>query len=115
MSIIGAVYIPVMIAHLAAGDVALASDAAEAAWSHMSGLHGTAQLNSAYIAQAALARGDLTGARRGADDAISATPGWILAMALTTRARVAIAEGDPERAERTPMTPLRVARASERI
>jgi predicted ATPase len=99
---IGAVYIQVMIAHLAAGHVALASEAAEAAWSHMRGLHGTAQLNGAYIAQAALARGDLAGARHGADDAISATPGWILAMALTTRARVAIAEGDPERAEQDP-------------
>ena len=41
---IGAVYIQVMIAHLAAGDVALASEAAEAAWSHVSGLQGTAQL-----------------------------------------------------------------------
>ena len=88
-----------MIAHLAAGDVALASDAADAAWSHVSGLYGTAQLNSALVAQAALARGDLAGARRGGDDAISATSGWILAAALTSRARVAIAEGDPERAE----------------
>ena len=35
---IGAVYIQVIIAHLAAGDIALASDAAEAAWSHVSGL-----------------------------------------------------------------------------
>ena len=96
---IGAVYIEVMIAHLAAGDVAPASEAAEAAWSHMSGLQGTAQLNSAFIAPAALARGDLAGARRRADDAIAATSGWNLAMALTTRARVAVAEGDPKRAE----------------
>ena len=39
---IGAIYIQMMIAHLAAGDVALASEAAEAAWSHVSGLQGTA-------------------------------------------------------------------------
>ncbi len=96
---IGAVYIEVMFAHLAAGDVALASEAAEAAWSHMRDLQGTAQLNNAFIAQAALARGDLAAARRGADDAIAVTSGWNLAMALTTRARVAIAEGDPEGAE----------------
>ena len=41
---IGAVYIEVMFAHLAAGDVALASEAAEAAWSHMRDLQG--QLSS---------------------------------------------------------------------
>ncbi len=79
---IGAVYIQVMIAHLAAGDVALASEAAETSWSHMSGLQGTAQLNSAFIAQADLARGDLAGARRRVDDAIAGSAGWSLAWAL---------------------------------
>jgi predicted ATPase/class 3 adenylate cyclase/DNA-binding CsgD family transcriptional regulator len=93
---IGAVYIEVMFAHLAAGDVALASEAAESAWSHMRNLEGTAQLNKAFVAQTALARGDFVGARRGANEAIAVTSGWNLAMALTTRARVAIAEGDPE-------------------
>ena len=110
MSISVVIYIPLMISHLAAGDVALASDAADAAWSHVSSLYGTASINSAFIAQAALARGDLAAARRGVDDAIAATSGWILAAALTTRARVAIAEGDPEQAERTPMRPLRALR-----
>ena len=57
-----------------------------------SGLH--------YAAQAALARGDLTAARRWADDAVAATTGWHLSLALTTRARVAIAQGEPEQAER---------------
>ena len=75
---IGAVYIEMMLAHLAAGDIALASEAADAAWSHMRGLQGTAQLNSGLIAQAALARGDLAGARRRADDAIAATSGLAL-------------------------------------
>jgi DNA-binding CsgD family transcriptional regulator len=96
----GASYTALMVAHLAAGDVALAADAAEAAWSHVSGLYGTASINSAYIAQAALARGDLTAARRGADDAIAAVAGWYRAAALTTRARIAIEEGEPEQAER---------------
>ena len=53
-----------------------------------------------YIAQAALARGDLIAARRWADDAVAATTGWHLSQALTTRARVAIAQGEPEQAER---------------
>jgi len=51
-------------------------------------------------AQAALADGDLIAARRGADEAVKATTGWLLVLALTTRARVAIAEGEPEEAER---------------
>ena len=51
-------------------------------------------------AQAALARGDLIAARRWADDAVAATTGWHLSRALTTRARVAIAQGEPEQAER---------------
>ena len=96
---IGAVYIELMIAHLAAGDVVRASESAETAWAHLRSLEGTAQLNSGLIAQAALACGDLADARKRADDAIAASSGWNLASALTTRARIAIAEGDPERAE----------------
>jgi predicted ATPase/class 3 adenylate cyclase/DNA-binding CsgD family transcriptional regulator len=97
---LGGSYIALMLAHLAAGDVALAADMAEAAWSHVRDLYGTATLNSAYIAQVALARGDLTAARRWVDDAIVVTTGWLLAAALTTRARIAIAHGEPEQAER---------------
>ena len=41
----------------------------------------------AYVAQAALARGDLTAARRWADEAVAATSGFHLSLALTTRAR----------------------------
>jgi DNA-binding CsgD family transcriptional regulator len=54
----------------------------------------------AYAAQAALARGDLTVARRLADDAVAATSGFHLSLALTTRAGVAIAQGEPEQADR---------------
>jgi DNA-binding CsgD family transcriptional regulator len=97
---VGASYISLMCAHLAAGDIALAADAADVAWSHLSGYRELAALQAAFIASAALARGDLTGARRWADDAIAATTGWYLREALTTRARVAIAEGEPAEAER---------------
>lgn len=97
---VGAIYIGLMVAHLAAGDVVQATDAADAAWKHVSGLPGTAPIDCAWIAEAALARGDLAAARRWADDAIGATTEWFQAIALTTRARVAIAEEESEQAER---------------
>jgi predicted ATPase/class 3 adenylate cyclase/DNA-binding CsgD family transcriptional regulator len=97
---VGASYISLMCAHLAAGDVALAADAADAAWSRLSGYRELAALQAAFIAQAAWARGDLAAARRWADDAIAATTGWYLREALTARARVAIGEGEPAEAER---------------
>jgi DNA-binding CsgD family transcriptional regulator len=85
---------------LAAGDVALAADAAAAAWSHLSGYREIAAIDMPIMAQAARGRGDLTAARRFADDAVAATTGWWLAYALTMRARVAIAQGVPNEAER---------------
>ena len=60
-----------MVTHLAAGDVALAADAAEVALASVGELDGTASINSVYIAQLELARGDLAGARRRADAAIA--------------------------------------------
>jgi DNA-binding CsgD family transcriptional regulator len=54
----------------------------------------------AYMASSALARGDLVAARKFADDSIAATSGWYRAVALRARARIAIAEGEPEQAER---------------
>jgi DNA-binding CsgD family transcriptional regulator len=52
------------------------------------------------MAEVALARGDLVVARRWADDVVSTAAGWHLASALTTRARVAIAQEEPEQADR---------------
>jgi DNA-binding NarL/FixJ family response regulator len=54
----------------------------------------------AFSAQAALAGGDLIAARRWAAEGVSTAVGWHLALALTTRARVAIAQDEPDRAER---------------
>ncbi len=96
---LGGVYISLMTSHLAAGDVALASDAADAGWSHLSNLYGTASINSAYIAQLDLARGDLAAARRRADEAAAATAGWIRGWALTIRARIEIEQCEFEQAE----------------
>jgi predicted ATPase/class 3 adenylate cyclase len=98
--IAGTAYGALVVAALAAGDVATAQDAAEPAWQHMSVQPGTAAVQRAFNAQAALAGGDLSAARRWADDAVTTTTGWWLAVALTTRARVAIAQGDAEQAER---------------
>ena len=53
-----------------------------------------------YTALASLARGDLTAARRWADEAVAVTSGWHQSMALTTRAGVAIVQGEPDQAER---------------
>jgi predicted ATPase/class 3 adenylate cyclase/DNA-binding CsgD family transcriptional regulator len=87
-------------AALATGDVETAHEAGGAAWQHRSEMRGTANLQRYMHAQVALATGDLVAARRWADDAVSTTTGWHLVVALTTRARVAIVEGDTEQAHR---------------
>jgi predicted ATPase/DNA-binding CsgD family transcriptional regulator len=87
-------------ATLAAGDAATAQDATEATWQHMSVLPAMAAAQRPLNAEAALAGGDLAAARRWADDAVSTTIGVYLTQALATRARVAIAQGEPEQAER---------------
>jgi DNA-binding CsgD family transcriptional regulator len=96
----GLAYAGLTVATLAAGDVAAADDAIAAGWPHLSVQPKQAALWIPYVAQAALARGDLTAARRWADDAVAATSGFHLSLALTTRAGVAIAQGEPEQADR---------------
>jgi predicted ATPase/class 3 adenylate cyclase/DNA-binding CsgD family transcriptional regulator len=88
-------------AALAAGDFAAAHEAREAALQYpmvVSG--GVAAAQRTWNAEAALADRDLAAARHWADEAVSTTPGYYLLRALTTRARVAIAQGEPEQAER---------------
>ncbi|MCV7400426.1 LuxR family transcriptional regulator [Mycobacterium fragae] len=87
-------------AALAAGDIAVALDAI-AVWPHLSALAQTAGIRYRFRAEAALAGGDLLEARQAADEAVTtATGGTYLSHALTTRARVAIAQGDSEHAWR---------------
>jgi hypothetical protein len=107
--LVGAGYGALAHAALAAGDVAMARKASEASWQHMSFQPATAAVGRAFGAQAALAGGDLIAARREADEAVTATTGWLLVVALTTRARVAIAEGEPEEAERDAHDALAIA------
>ncbi|BBZ50577.1 transcriptional regulator [Mycobacterium heidelbergense] len=96
----GLAYMASASAALAAGDAATAHDASEKAWQHWRLLPAQAAWQRVFRAQAALAGGDLDAARRGADEAVATTTGWWLMGALTTRARVAIARGEPAQAER---------------
>jgi predicted ATPase/class 3 adenylate cyclase/DNA-binding CsgD family transcriptional regulator len=96
----GVAYSALATVALAAGDAATAQDATEAAWQHLSALPRAAAMQRVIAAHAALAGGDLVAARRWADDAVSTTTGASLSDALTARARVAIAQGEPDQAER---------------
>jgi ATP/maltotriose-dependent transcriptional regulator MalT len=108
----GLAYWALAAAALAAGDLETALDATEAAGQHMSASPQTTAVGRLYKAQAALAGGgDLVAARRWADNAVSTTTGLFSSEALMTRARVAIAEGEPDQAERDAHDAL--ARAAE--
>ena len=85
--------------HLAAGDAAAAWEAHEAG-REITGTHGQLTPLHIWAALAPLACGDLAAARRWADDVVSATTAWCLAAALTSRARVLIAQGELDAAER---------------
>ena len=103
-------------AALAAGDVAAAHEAREAARQDMTVLSGgTAAVQRIWNAEAALADRDLAAARRWADEAVATTTGLWLAWALTARARVAIAEGEPEQAERDAQDALAGARRNRGV
>jgi len=106
----GPSYSALALAALAAGDIATARHATEATWQDVSDQSASvAAMGRAYYAQAALAGGDLIVARRWADHAVTTTAGLHLVMALTTRARVAIAQGEPEQAERDAHDALAIA------
>ncbi|GJO03818.1 LuxR family transcriptional regulator [Mycobacterium marinum] len=89
-------------AALAAGDLATARDAGEAALRHASVQPDKAAVFFNQIAQAAVASEDFDTARRRADEAVSATASrpFYAMEARTTRARVALALGEHDRAER---------------
>jgi DNA-binding CsgD family transcriptional regulator len=86
---------------LAAGDVETALRAAAATWEHGKFAAGYAGHLCPFISNAALASGDLVEARRWAEDAVAMAKGWaVLMRAKNVRARVALAQGDSEQAER---------------
>jgi predicted ATPase/class 3 adenylate cyclase/DNA-binding NarL/FixJ family response regulator len=85
---------------LAAGDLAAADEASDAVWQRISLQPELIIVNVTPLAQRAWTRGDFDSAKKWADTSVSATSGWFLEHALVTRARVAIAQGDLEQAER---------------
>ena len=104
----GVVYSAFGAVHLAAGDASAAWEAYEAARERTAMHPQTASIYN-WAALAPLACGDLAAARRWADDVVSATKGWSLAAALTSRARVEIAQGELEKAERDAYDALELA------
>jgi predicted ATPase/class 3 adenylate cyclase/DNA-binding CsgD family transcriptional regulator len=94
-------YLASAVAALAADDAESAQHAIAAAWEYGSVLPGFAPHLRHWRAQAALVTGDLIAARRWADEAVALATGWAIRIwSLTTRARVAIVQGEPEQADR---------------
>jgi len=96
----GLAHVGLTAANLAGGDVAAADVAIAAGLPHLNLQPKLAAIWIAYAAQAALTCGDLPTARRLADDAVARTSGFHLGLALSVRAGVAIAQGEPEHASR---------------
>ncbi|MBB5161399.1 putative ATPase/class 3 adenylate cyclase/DNA-binding CsgD family transcriptional regulator [Mycobacterium sp. AZCC_0083] len=96
-------------AALAAGDAAQAREASEAAWRYRVPLREVLTRAIIPMSEALLGCGDLLAARAWADDTVAMTMGWHRVRALTARARVAIAQGDPDQAERDAHEALGVA------
>lgn len=96
----GVVYAGLAAAELAGGDAEAAFAASEANRQRLEGLPRLATTIAKPAAQVALARGDLTSARRLADEDVAAGVGWFIVQALTTRVRVALAQKEFSQAER---------------
>jgi predicted ATPase/class 3 adenylate cyclase/DNA-binding CsgD family transcriptional regulator len=96
----GLSYASLTTAAIAAGDIALADSAITAGLPAIDAQPKFAARVADYAAEAALATGDLDEAARRADSAVASTTGWHLSRALTTRARIAIAQGSYAQAER---------------
>jgi ATP/maltotriose-dependent transcriptional regulator MalT len=104
-----AVYTVFANAALAAGDAAAAREACETAWRHTLPHREVFTRSFLPLTEAALACGDLVAARRWADDTVAVVPGWHRMVALTVRAFVAIAQDEPEQAERDAHNALEIA------
>ena len=92
-------YAALAAAALSAGDVEAAKHACDAAWRNTYPLKELLTRCMVPMADAALGCGDLITARRWADDTVAVAPGSQRMVALTARARVAIAQGEPVQAE----------------
>jgi predicted ATPase/class 3 adenylate cyclase/DNA-binding CsgD family transcriptional regulator len=103
------VYTAFALAALAAGDAAAARDASKTAWRHTVAHREIWTRGVLSLAQAALACGDLAAARRWLNDTVAVVPGWYRMIALTARALVAIAQNEPDQAERDAHDALQIA------
>jgi len=99
-------------AALAAGDAVAARQSCEVAMQCAVPLRQVFTRCLAPMAEAALACGDLAAARRWADDTVAVAPGWHRMVALTARALVAIAQGEPQQADRDLQEALAIAAAT---
>ncbi|WP_244168079.1 helix-turn-helix transcriptional regulator [Mycobacterium paraffinicum] len=95
----GVVYAALAFAALADGDVAAAAEASDTTRERF-GAWPLVTTTAKPSAQVALARGDLASARRFAEEDLADARGWFTVQALSTRARVAMAEKKPGLAER---------------
>jgi predicted ATPase/class 3 adenylate cyclase/DNA-binding CsgD family transcriptional regulator len=93
------IYVTLANAALAAGDAVAARAACETAMRCATPVRQLFTRFLAPMAEAALACGDLAAARRWADDTVAVAPGWNRMVALTARAIVAVAQGEPQQAE----------------
>ncbi|WP_082981185.1 LuxR family transcriptional regulator [Mycolicibacter heraklionensis] len=108
----GVAYMAVGLVALARGDAAAAESAHERMWHHIGVYDQIAAIFRWCRAETALTLGDLPAAQQWADDGVAATTGWYRMMSLVPRARVAIARGEPERAERDLYEALAIAAES---
>ena len=104
---------PLAVAHLAGGDIPAALRAGTIAAEGFRAQVGLRMVVINPIVDIMLAHGDVPAARRWADDFVSVAVGSHRAMALSARARVAAAEGDPEQAEHDARDALAAAAATD--
>jgi predicted ATPase/class 3 adenylate cyclase/DNA-binding CsgD family transcriptional regulator len=103
------VYVTAAGSALASGGAVAAKQACDAALRHTYPLKELYTRSLVPMTEATMGCGDLLAARRWADDTIAAVPGWHQMVALTARARVAIAQGEPDQAERDAHDALAIA------
>jgi predicted ATPase/class 3 adenylate cyclase/DNA-binding CsgD family transcriptional regulator len=94
---------------LARGDAIAAKQACEASWRCTVPAREVYTRTNNPMAEAFLAVGDLTAARAYVDDTVAVLPGWHQMIALTVRAYIAIAQDEPEQAERDAHESLAIA------
>ncbi len=97
---VGLGYSTLVLAALAGGDVGSATEADKKTWQNLGVQPQTANFWLAVRAEVHLANGDVEVARQCVDEGVATTSGWHLSLALTTRSRVAMAQGEPEQARR---------------